>query len=192
MWGRPHAALFLTTLFLKKCIIIYMSASYLHFVKQQQRRLGLTSKQLNKLDRKHNDVNLMKKLQQLYPRPPTGFYGTLDITNAKANGTQSKDIYAQLYYNGNPLTNEITISHPNTSQLEVLIANRLPNREAILTLRIRFEAGITGVDSDDYDGFEPTNLTDNPLTENNYLSMLVNVGNVDDGILSLTLVTTTA
>jgi len=169
-----------------------MSASYLHFVKQYQNRIGLTHKELNKLDRKHNDVNLMKKLQQLYPRPPTGFYGTLDITNAKAHGTQSKDIYARLYYNGNPLTNEITIAHPHTGQLEVFIADRLPNREAILTLRIRFEAGITEVDLDDYDGFEPASLTENPLTENNYLSMLVNVGNVDDGILSLTLVTTTA
>jgi hypothetical protein len=176
-----------------------MSATYLHFVKQYQKRIGLSHKELNRLDRKHNDVNLMKKLQQLYPRvsaapavPATGFYGTLDITNEKNPGTQKKDIYARLYYNGNPLTNEITIAHPHTGQLEVLIADRLPDREAILTLRVRFEAGITGVDLDAYDGFEPQGLTDNPLTENNYLSMLVNVGNVDDGILSLTLVTSTA
>lgn len=175
-----------------------MSASYLHFVKQYQNRIGLTHKELNKLDRKHNDINLMKKLQQLYPRvsaaapaPATGFYGTLDITNEKNPGTQAKDIYARLYYNGNPLTNEITIAHPHTGQLEVLIADRLPDREAILTLRVRFEAGITGVDLDAYDGFEPQGLTNNPLTENNYLSMLVNVGNVDDGILSITLVTST-
>jgi hypothetical protein len=177
-----------------------MSASYLHFVKQYQNRLGLTHKELNKLDRKHNDINLMKKLQQLYPRvsaasapPPenTGFYGTLDITPEKQAGSQTKDIYARLYYDGNPLTNEITIAHPHTGQLEVLIADRLPDREAILTLRVRFEAGITGVDLDAYDGFEPQGLTNNPLTENNYLSMLVNVGNVDDGILSLTLVTST-
>jgi hypothetical protein len=175
-----------------------MSASYLHFVKQYQNRIGLTNKELNRLDRKHNDVNLMKKLQQLYPRvsaasaaPATGFYGTLDITNEKTAGSQSKDIYARLYYGSTPLTNEITIAHPHTRQLEVLIADRLPNREAILTLRIRFQAGITSVDLDAYDGFEPAGLTENPLTENNYLSMLVNVGNVDDGILTMTLVTST-
>jgi len=170
-----------------------MSASYLHFVKQYQNRIGLTHKELNKLDRKHNDVNLIKKLQQLYPRvsAATGFYGTLDITNEKDPGTQSKDIYAQLYYNGNPLTNEITISYSQTRSLPVLIADRLPNREAILTLRIRFQAGISGVELDAYDGFEPAGLTENPLTENNYLSMLVNVGNVNDGTLSITLLTTT-
>jgi hypothetical protein len=174
-----------------------MRASYKLALEQQQRRLNLTHKQLNKYDRKHNDINLIKYLMSLEPAssespPATGFYGTLDITNEKNPGTQAKDIYARLYYNGNPLTNEITIAHPHTGQLEVLIADRLPNREAILTLRVRFEAGITGVDLDAYDGFEPAGLTENPLTENNYLSMLVNVGNVDDGILSLTFVTSTA
>jgi hypothetical protein len=172
-----------------------MKATYKLKLEQHQRRLGLTHNQLNRYDRKHNDVNLIKYLQSLEPKvesvPATGFYGTLDITNEKNTGTQSKDIYARLYYNGNPLTNEITIAHPHTGQLEVLIADRLPTREAILTLRIRIEAGVTGVDLDAYDGFEPQGLTDNPLTENNYLSMLVNIGNVDDGILSMTLVTTT-
>ena len=172
-----------------------MKASDKLALEQQQRRLGLTHKQLNKIDREYNDINLIKYLMSLEPAasaaPATGFYGTLDITNEKSAGSQQKDIYARLYYNGNPLTNEITIAHPHTGQLEVLIADRLPDREAILTLRVRFEAGITGVDLDAYDGFEPQGLTNNPLTENNYLSMLVNVGNVDDGILSMTLVTST-
>jgi len=173
-----------------------MKATYKLELEQQQRRLGLTHNQLNRYDRKHNDHNLIKYLQSLEPKatasaPATGFYGTLDITNEKAHGTQKKDIYARLYYNGNPLTNEITIAHPHTGQLEVLIADRLPNREAILTLRIRFEAGISGVELDAYDGFEPAGFTENPLTENNYLSMLVNVGNVNDGILSITFLTTT-
>jgi hypothetical protein len=170
-----------------------MKATYKLELEQQQRRLGLSHNQLNRYDRKHNDHNLIKYLQSLEPKvvPATGFYGTLTITNEKSAGSQKKDIYARLYYNGNPLTNEITISHPHTGQLEVLIADRLPSREAILTLRVRFEAGISSVNLDAYDGFEPAGLTENPLTENNYLSMLVNVGNVDDGILSLTLVTST-
>jgi hypothetical protein len=174
-----------------------MKATYKLELEQQQRRLGLTHKQLNRYDRKHNDHNLIKFLQSLEiekkaaSAPATGFYGTLDITNEKSAGSHKIDIYARLYYNGNPLTNEITITHPHTGQLEVLIADRLPNREAILTLRVRFEAGITSVDLDAYDGFEPQSLTGNPLTENNYLSMLVNVGNLDPGVLTMTLVTTT-
>jgi hypothetical protein len=168
--------------------------SYQLVTRRLQKKRGLSDKQFNALDIEHSDENLIKHLQSLRitsAAPATGFYGTLDITNEKNPGTQKKDIYARLYYNGNPLTNEITIAHPHTGQLEVLIADRLPDREAILTLRIRFEAGITSVDLDAYDGFEPQGLTNNPLTENNYLSMLVNVGNVDDGILSMTLVTTT-
>jgi hypothetical protein len=172
-----------------------MKASYKLALEQHQRRLGLSHNQLNRYDRKHNDNNLIKFLQSLEPitasAPATGFYGTLDITPEKSHGSQTKDIYARLYYNGNPLTNEITLRHPHTRQLEVLIADRLPNREAILTLRIRFEAGVSSVDLAAYAGFEPAGLTENPLTENNYLSMLVNVGNVDDGILSITLLTTT-
>ncbi len=173
-----------------------MKASYKLELEQQQRRLGLTHNQLNRYDRKHNDHNLIKYLQSLEPKvesaaPATGFYGTLDITPEKSHGSQTKDIYARLYYINTPLTNEITLRHPHTQQLEVLIADRLPNREAILTLRVRFEAGVSSVNLDAYAGFEPQSLTDNPLTENNYLSMLVNVGNVDDGILSMTLLTTT-
>jgi hypothetical protein len=170
-----------------------MKASYKLALEQHQRRLNLSHKQLNKYDRKHNDINLIKYLMSLDPvsSPATGFYGSLDITPGVSAGTQAKDIYARLYYNGNPLTNEITLRHPYTQQLTVNIADRLPDREAILTLRIRFEPGVLSVDLDAYDGFEPQGLTDNPLTENNYLSMLVDVGNLDPGVLSLTLVTTT-
>jgi hypothetical protein len=173
-----------------------MKASYKLALEQQQRRLNLTHKQLNKYDRKHNDINLIKYLMSLEPTTPaTGFYGLLTITNHKNPGTDNIDIYARLYYNGNPLTNEITIPHGegggNTRILPVLIADRLPSRESILTLQVRFETGITVVDLDAYSGFEPAGLTENPLTENNYLSMLVNEGNVDDGDLSITFLTTT-
>jgi len=170
-----------------------MKASHKLALEQQQRRLNLSHKQLNGYDRKHNDINLIKYLMSLEPvsSSPTGFYGTLDITPEKSTGSQTKDIYARLYYNGNPLTNEITLRHPHTQQLTVGVADRLPNREAILTLRVRFEAGVSAVDLDAYAGFTPQGMTENPLTENNYLSMLVNVGNLNPGVLSLTLLTTT-
>ena len=119
--------------------------SYQLVTRRLQKKRGLSDKQFNALDVEHNDENLIKHLQSLRitSAPATGFYGTLDITNEKSPGSQKKDIYARLYYNGNPLTNEITIAHPHTGQLEVLIADRLPNREAILTLRIRLTVTLT-------------------------------------------------
>ena len=63
-----------------------MKATYKLELEKHQRRLGLTHKQLNRLDRKHNDINLIKQLQSLEPvasAPPakTGFYGTMSFTN---------------------------------------------------------------------------------------------------------------
>jgi hypothetical protein len=120
----------------------------------------------------------------------TGFYGTLYITSNKGNEneTQSKDIYAQLYYNNNPLTNEITISYSNTEQLEVSIADRLPNPSSILTLRLRCESGITNISLGAFTGFTIAGFTANPLTENNYASMLVNSEFINGGALSITFV----
>jgi hypothetical protein len=173
-----------------------MKATYKLELEQQQRRLGLTHKQLNKYDRKHNDVNLIKYLQSLEPKveataPATGFYGQLNITNEKSPGSQSIDIYARLYYDGNPLTNEITISHPHTEQLSVNIADRLPNPSSTLVLRIRFEAGITSVNFDAWLGFTPGDTTNNPLTENNYLDMVVDSAYIDEGALNMTFITST-
>lgn len=63
-----------------------MKATYKLRLEQYQRRLGLTHKQLNRLDRKHNDINLLKKLQQLNPVASapanTGWYGDFLITNS--------------------------------------------------------------------------------------------------------------
>jgi hypothetical protein len=172
-----------------------MSASYLHFVKQYQNRLGLSNKELNRLDRKHNDVNLIKKLQQLYPRVSapagTGFYGELDITNETAGGSLPKNIYARLYYNGNPLTNEVTIAGGDTENLAVNILARLPNPSSTLVLQIRFDAGLQGTDLDGFLGFTPGNFTNNPLTENNYLDMVVDSNQIDGGNLSISFILTT-
>jgi hypothetical protein len=169
-----------------------MKASYKLALEQQQRRLGLSHKQLNKYDKKHNDINLIKYLMSLEPAsspPGTGFYGTLEITNDKTPGSLDIDIYARLYFNGNPLTDEITISSSNTGQLEVNVAARLPNPSSTLVLQIRFEAGITSVNLDAWDRFTPGNLTNNPLTENNYLDMVVDSGFIEGDTLTMTLIT---
>jgi len=172
-----------------------MKATYKLELEQQQRRLGLTHKQLNRYDRKHNDHNLIKYLQSLEAKAAatanTGFYGELDITNETAGGSLPKDIYARLYYNGSPLTDEVTIVGGNTGNLPVNILARLPNPSSTLVLQIRFDAGLQSTNLDGFLGFTPGNFTDNPLTENNYLDMVVDSDQIDGGNLSISFILTT-
>jgi hypothetical protein len=178
--------------------------SYQLSVKKYQRELGLDDRKFNALDVKYNDINLLKQLQLLNPvivapvasvasAPPanTGFYGELDITNETALGSLPKNIYARLYYNGSPLNDEITIVGNNTGNLPVNIAARLPNPSSTLVLQIRFEAGLQDINLDAFLGFTPGNFTENPLTENNYLDMVVDSNQIDGGNLSITFVLTT-
>ena len=177
--------------------------SYQLSVKKYQRVLGLDDRTFNALDVKHNDINLLKQLQLLnpiivapaYAPPPanTGFYGTLTIANEKSAGTFTVPLYARLYYDSTPLTDEVTVGYPDTENLEVVIADRLPNPNSTLVLRVRYASGygITNVDLNGYYGFTPVNLTANPLTENNYLDMVVDSGEIDGGALTIELVSTT-
>jgi len=171
-----------------------MKASYKLELEQQQRRLRLSHNQLNRLDRKHNDKNLIKYLQSLEAKVApanTGFYGELDITNETAGGSLPKYIYARLYYNGSPLTDEVPIAGGNTGNLPVNILARLPNPSSTLVLQVRFEAGLQGTDLDGFLGFTPGNFTNNPLTENNYLDMVVDSDQIDGGNLSISFILTT-
>jgi len=69
-----------------------MKATYKLQLEKQQRRLRLTHNQLNKYDRKHNDVNLIKYLQSLEPKVSapaptnTGWYGVFQIGNTGNTG----------------------------------------------------------------------------------------------------------
>jgi hypothetical protein len=74
-----------------------MKAAYLLQLEQHQRRIGLTHKELNKLDRKHNAINLLKQLQLLDPKvsapappaPPTvGWSGTITFVKQAGGGSQ--------------------------------------------------------------------------------------------------------
>jgi len=168
-------------------------------VKRYQKELGLDSRTFNALDVKHNDINLLKQLQLLNPATApasaspanTGFYGELDITNETAGGSLPKNIYARLYYNGSPLTNEITIAGGTTGNLQVNINSRLPNPSSTLVLQIRFDAGLQGINLDGFLGFTPGDFTNNPLTENNYLDMVVDSDQIDGGNLSISFILTT-
>lgn len=173
--------------------------SYQLSVKKYQRELGLDFRRFNALDVKYDTINLLKQLQILNPiiaapasaPANTGFYGELDITNETAGGSLPKNIYARLYYNGSPLTDEVTIVGGVTGNLPVNILARLPNPSSTLVLRIRFDAGLQGVNLDAYAGFTPGNFTNNPLTENNYLDMVVDSNQIDGGNLSILFILTT-
>jgi hypothetical protein len=175
--------------------------SYQLSVKRYQRELGLDARKFNALDVKHDDINLLKQLMLLNPvivapasAPPptnTGFYGELDITNETAGGSLPKNIYARLYYNGSPLTDEVTIVGGDTRNLPVNILARLPNPSSTLVLQIRFDAGLQGINLDGFLGFTPGNFTNNPLTENNYLDMVVDSNQIDGGNLSISFILTT-
>jgi hypothetical protein len=180
--------------------------SYQLSVKKYQKELGLDARTFNALDVKYNDVDLLKQLQILNPviaapavapasspaPANTGFYGILTIANEKQAGTPTVPLKARLYYNSTPLTNEITVGYPDTENLEVVIADRLPNPSSTLVLRIKYAEGygITSVDLNGYYGFTPAGLTNNPLTENNYLDMVVDSGEIDGGALTIELVST--
>ena len=165
--------------------------SYQLSVKRYQKKLGLDSRTFNALDVKHNDINLLKQLQLLNPAtaPPanTGFYGTFTITNDPQGEEEPINLQAKLAYNNVDITSYITIASGDNEPLTVPIGSRLPNPSSYLQLKLIIGAGVTSLNSEDYTGFTPINLTDNPLTEENTLELLVDSGQIDDGDLTLIL-----
>jgi len=170
--------------------------SYQLSVKKYQRELGLDSRKFNALDVKYYDINLLKQLQLLNPvivapasAPPanTGFYGTFTITNDPQGENAPIDLQAKLAYNNVDITSYITIASGDTEPLTVPIGSRLPNPSSYLQLKIIVGEGVMSVNSEDYTGFTPVNLTENPLTEENTMELLVTSGQIDDGDLTLIL-----
>ena len=165
-----------------------MKASYKLQLEQHQRRLNLSHKQLNKLDRKHNDINLIKYLQSLEPASAnTGFYGTFEISNDPGGEMNSIDLQAKLAYNNVDITSYITIASGYTEPLIVPIESRLPNPSSLLQLKIIIGAGVANVSAEDFTGFTQISTTQNPLTEENTLELLVDENEIDDGDLTLIL-----
>ena len=166
-----------------------MKASYKLKLEQHQRRLGLSHKELNRYDRKHNDVNLIKYLQSLEPKVAapanTGFYGTFDITNEAGGEMMPIGLIAKLAYANVDITSYISIASGTTETLSVPIGNRLPNPSSYLQLKIIIDEGAMSINSEDFTGFEPISSTGNPLTEENTVELLVDSGQIDGGELTL-------
>ena len=169
-----------------------MKASYKLQLEQHQRRLGLTHKELNKLDRKHNDINLINHLQSLEPKVsgPSGFWGDFEVYNGRQAGSSQRHMHVYLAYNDVPLTASHQINSNHSYIFSVLEEDRLPLPSSTLQLKVTMQNGTDAVDLGAYDGFTITGFTDNPLNEENTLSMLVDANNYDDGQCSATFLVT--
>ena len=163
-----------------------MKASYKLQLEQHQRRLGLTHKELNKLDRKYNNINLLKQLQ--LKTANTGWYGTFQLFNETAPGSGHRHMTAYLAFNNTALTNSVQINGGTDHTFTISIANRLLLPSSTLQLKVTMQNETDSVDLDAYSGFEPTDFTNNPLNEENTLSMLVNSNNLNNGACSATFV----
>ena len=165
-----------------------MKASYKLKLEQHQRRLRLSHNQLNKLDRKHNDINLIKHLMSLEPASNTGFYGTFTIGNEKAGASDPKYIQVKLAYNDVDITSYLTINSETTEVLTIPIGSRLPLPSSILQLKTRIEGPqfiISGVDLTNTTGWTMTDITGNDPTDENILSLLVDSDKIDGGNLTI-------
>ena len=168
--------------------------SYQLQIKRYQKELGLSDRDFNALDFKHNDINLLKQLQILNPiitAPPTsappasaaktGFWGTFQVTNQIAYGSSARYMDAYLAYNNVPLTPTEQITGGNSYIFNIVEADRLPLPSSTLQLIILFQSETQGVNPSGVSGFEPISFTENPLDEENTLNMLVDANNYDDG-----------
>jgi len=134
-----------------------MKASHKLALEQQQRRLGLTHKQLNKIDREYNDHNLIKYLMSLNPvsnEPAptnTGWYGVFQIGNT---GESGNSIYITVESVDGAVVTELIPQTLVTSDdldtdylyLNLAIGNRLTSPSTII--RVYFSL-VTG-ELDDY------------------------------------------
>jgi hypothetical protein len=129
-----------------------MKASYKLKLEQHQRRLGLTHNQLNRLDRKHNDINLIKYLQSLEPKVAapaptnTGWYGVLQIGNS---GETGNSIYITVESVDGAVVTELIPQTLVTSEdldtdylyLNLAIGNRLTSPSTIIRVYFTLVTG---------------------------------------------------
>ena len=155
-------------------------------IKRYQRELGLDDRTFNALDVKYNDINLLKQLQILNPiasappAPPakTGFWGTFLVENQTDGNPRYVDAY--LAYNDVPVTTTQRINGNSSYAFFISDTDRLPLPDSTLQLKTIFQSGTQSVVLDSYTGFGITGNTQNPLDQENTLSMLVNLDSYND------------
>jgi len=165
-----------------------MKASHKLALERQQRRLNLSHKQLNKIDREYNDHNLIKYLMSLNPvsssPPATGFYGTIAVKNVTAPGGPPVSFQVKLAFNNVDITSYETINGGQTVTITVPIGSRLPNPASLLQYKAIFGSTSISVNGfEDIIGFSVVSSTNNPLDEENTVDLLIDAGYIDNGAL---------
>ena len=164
-----------------------MKASYKLQLEQHQRRLGMSHKQLNKYDRKHNDINLINYLKSLNPVGDTGFWGTFRIDNETAYGNVPRHFNATFEINNIDIEGPIQINGDTNHIFTIPIEDRAALPTSIFKLKVTFQSGATEVDPNGMDGFDITNFTNNSLQAENTMSMIINDPNfIEEGFLRVT------
>ena len=163
-----------------------MKSAYQFQLEQQQRRLGLSHKQLNRYDRKYNNINLIRYLQSLNPvAAGTGFYGTLAVTNVTASGGPAVSFQVKLAFNNVDITSYVTINGGQTQTITIPIGSRLPNPASLLQYKIIFGSTAILVNGfEDIIGFSAVSNTDNPLNQENTVDLLIDAGYINGGALT--------
>jgi hypothetical protein len=170
-----------------------MKASHKLALIREQRRLGLSHKQLNKIDREYNDINLIKYLMSLNATAAanTGFYGTFTIGNQAAGLSVPKFIQVKLAYNNVDITSYVTINSETTDVLTIPIGSRLPLPASLLQLKIIIQGPpgvLSGVDTTNIAGYSVYDMTSDDPTNENTLTLLVESGFIDGGNLTLDII----
>jgi len=162
-----------------------MKASHKLALMREQRRLGLSHKQLNKIDREYNDINLIKYLMSLNPASSnTGFYGTLVISNITGSGSLQRFIQVKLAFNNVDITSYVTINGGTTQTITVPIGSRLPNPASLLQYKAIFQSGATSANGfEDIEGFTVVSSTENSLQDENTVELLIDAGYINNGAL---------
>ena len=166
--------------------------SYEMQLRKYQKKRSLTDKQLNKLDVKHNDVNLINQLRLLKSAPAgdTGFWGDFVVYNGRQAGSSQRHMHVYLAYNDVPLTASHQINSNHNYTFTIAEEDRLPLPSSTLQLKVTMQNGTQELDLGAYEGFTITGITENPLNEENTLSMLVNSNNLDEGNCAMTFLVT--
>jgi hypothetical protein len=167
-----------------------MKASHRLALERQQRRLNLSHKQLNKIDREYNDINLIKYLMSLNPVSAaptnTGWYGVFQIGNT---GESGNSIYITVESVDGAVVTELIPQTLVTSEdletdylyLNLAIGNRLTSPSTII--RVYFSL-VTG-ELDDY-SFDGVQLLASYF---NYVELEVLSGFIDEGTLQMNFTT---
>jgi hypothetical protein len=132
-------------------------------------------------------INLGELKFTIQPITYTGFYGTFIINNERPRNNDPQFVQVKLAYNDVDITSYITISGDRQETLTITENARLPNPNSILQLKFIFEDDVINYNKSDISGFSSISYTNNLLQSENTLNMLINNGNIDDGILTITI-----